>query len=380
MKQGHHYSNQEYQVIVAGPFPPPLNGQSLATQQLVEMLSAEFNVRSVNFGWLSGKEESGYTRLQSLHKSHATLREAVLTTPNAVLIYTALSGSLLGYLRNLYAFSRIIPQDTNVICPIHNGNVGELWEKQFVRPTVKLLLDRVTKFIALSETLTKRLTTVVPANRVEVVPNSIDKHVLVSDLEFEQKCRKAASRNELRVLFIGNMIRSKGYMDVVEAIHQLKVRGHKVCADFIGRWVHESDRKDFEKRVKLLGLHRIIRHHGGIVDRQRIKEFLLQADVFVLPSYYPYEAQPITIIEAINAGIPVVATNHAGIPEMIQDGVNGFLIEPHDPVSLTEKIIRFQDIEFWRKMSQEARRSFISSYHPDAVKKRWIELVYSVLI
>ena len=57
--------------------------------------------------------------------------------------------------------------------------------------------------------------------------------------------------------------------------------------------------------------------HGGVSERSIIKEFLNRADAFVLPTYYPIEAQPISIIEALNSGTPVIATNHASIPEMI---------------------------------------------------------------
>ena len=79
------------------------------------------------------------------------------------------------------------------------------------------------------------------------------------------------------------------------------------------------------------GLNAVITHHGGVTDRARIKALYLDADVFLLPSYYPTEAQPLTIIEALNAGTPVVVTRHSGIPEMVRGDKEALFVPPRAP-------------------------------------------------
>ena len=53
----------------------------------------------------------------------------------------------------------------------------------------------------------------------------------------------------------------------------------------------------------------------------------MQCDVFMLPTRYPNEGQPISILEAMGNGMTIITTNHAGIPDIVEDGVNGFVID-----------------------------------------------------
>jgi glycosyltransferase involved in cell wall biosynthesis len=84
-------------------------------------------------------------------------------------------------------------------------------------------------------------------------------------------------------------------------------------------------------KVKSLKLEDKIIFTGAIPNAAK---YLKAFDVFVLPS--EKEGLPYTIIEAMAAGLPIVASRVGGIPEMIKDGVNGFLINPHDPEALAE--------------------------------------------
>jgi len=66
----------------------------------------------------------------------------------------------------------------------------------------------------------------------------------------------------------------------------------------------------------------------------------ISADIFVLPSYYRFEAQPAVVIEAMAAGLPIVATDWAGLPEMVQDGVNGFIVPIAHPEAIADRILK----------------------------------------
>jgi len=64
----------------------------------------------------------------------------------------------------------------------------------------------------------------------------------------------------------------------------------------------------------------------------------MAADVFVLPTYY-FEGMPTAMLQALAAGLPVISTRAGGIPEVIQDGVHGFLVEPRAPEQLINKLL-----------------------------------------
>ena len=82
---------------------------------------------------------------------------------------------------------------------------------------------------------------------------------------------------------------------------------------------------------------------------------LRESDVFVLPSYF--EALPVGVLEAMACGVPVVATSVGGIPDVIEDRVNGLLVEPGQPDALARAIVTILTDDALRSRLREAARS-----------------------
>jgi glycosyltransferase involved in cell wall biosynthesis len=99
----------------------------------------------------------------------------------------------------------------------------------------------------------------------------------------------------------------------------------------------------------------------------------LEHDVFLLPTYYPSEAQPLTIIEALNAGCPVVATAHASIPNMVRDGVEGSLVPPRAPEAIADAVEVMRETGTWRSRSRAARARYVDRFSPQAVRRQWLD-------
>jgi glycosyltransferase involved in cell wall biosynthesis len=97
------------------------------------------------------------------------------------------------------------------------------------------------------------------------------------------------------------------------------------------------EREPLEELARSLDVHRQIDFLGW-QGRDQIKDLLSKCDVFVLPSRW--ESFGLVLLEALYCGIPVVATNVVGIPEVIEDGTNGLLVEPENPVALAAAIKR----------------------------------------
>ncbi|HLE56507.1 MAG TPA: glycosyltransferase, partial [Rhodothermia bacterium] len=182
-------------------------------------------------------------------------------------------------------------------------------------------------------------------------------------------------RSTFRLLYLGSMTPSKGWADAVLAAEILHKKGHSVQLDLVGRWETDADRAAFTDQVVRGGLNQIVHHHGAISDRSLLKEMYAASDAFVLPTYYPTEAQPLTIIEALNAGTPVISTHHAGIPEMMTDGQEGFLVAKKRPDEIAKAVERLLSYEAWRQRSVAARKRFETEFHPDRIAEKWLELV-----
>src|SRR5690606_7922929 len=124
-----------------------------------------------------------------------------------------------------------------------------------------------------------------------------------------------------------------------DALGELRARGHTdVEAHFAGAWPPGVSEAAFRDRLDVLGIADSTHVLGPVQDRTRIRRLLEDADAFVLPTYYPVEAQPFAIIEAMNAATPIVATSHASIPDYVHSGANGFLVGKQAPGEIADAL------------------------------------------
>ena len=122
----------------------------------------------------------------------------------------------------------------------------------------------------------------------------------------------------------------------------------------------------------------MVHHHGPVHERALVKEFHLGADAFVLPSYYPTEAQPVSIIEALSAGTPIITTDQGGIREMVSHGEEALMVPAKSPSAIADAIRQLTNPTAWLELSLRARKLFLEKYHPDVIRKQWIELIDSI--
>jgi len=133
-----------------------------------------------------------------------------------------------------------------------------------------------------------------------------------------------------RVVFVGRLVRAKGVQLLVEAMARLRTPG--VDLVFVG---DGPERPAVERLARRLGIDDRL-HITGFVPHRRVPAVLASADLLVLPSVY--EELGTVLIEAMHAGLPVVATCVGGIPEAIEHGVTGLLVEPGDAAGLATAI------------------------------------------
>jgi glycosyltransferase involved in cell wall biosynthesis len=139
----------------------------------------------------------------------------------------------------------------------------------------------------------------------------------------------------VKALFLGTVGPSKGAFDLLEALSLLKSNNNSLYLTFAGPEEREGDLFRVEKKLKELALEQVCRVAGPVYGAEKA-QLLSEAGVFVLPSYK--ECLPMAILEAMAAGLAVVTTPVGGIPEVVKEGYNGFLIAPGDVKALAEKL------------------------------------------
>ncbi len=105
----------------------------------------------------------------------------------------------------------------------------------------------------------------------------------------------------------------------------------------------------------------------------------LQADIFCFPTYYPPEAFPLVLLEAMQFGKPVVSTYEGAIPEIVDEGVTGFLVPPKDFHALSEKLeILIADSELRERMGKAGRMKFFEKYTVDIFERNLLKVFEEV--
>jgi glycosyltransferase involved in cell wall biosynthesis len=174
----------------------------------------------------------------------------------------------------------------------------------------------------------------------------------ISEPQIEARWRR---RKELRLLFVGNLIRRKGLHILLRALAELKQGGWSLRV--VGRTdVDRYYAQQLGNLSRRLGIAERVTFLGALSDEALRSEYQ-EADVLAVPSQY--EGFGIVYLEGMSFGLPCLATTSGAAGEMIQNGVEGFLIPPHDWQALSGKIRDFiEDPARLLQMSLSARRRF----------------------
>ena len=162
---------------------------------------------------------------------------------------------------------------------------------------------------------------------------------------------------DLQIVSVGSLIVMKGHATLIEACAILKEKGHAIRCEIIGEG---AERKNLERLINRAGMGGRIRL-AGPQPLSYIYEALGRADIFALLSKTSVsgyrDGMPIVILEAMAMGLPVVSTYISGIPEMVVDGVTGFLIHERDAAGAANAIERLiADAEFRKQFGEAGRK------------------------
>lgn len=371
------------QTIIVGRFPPPLDGQAYSTQVTAGLLDDgsrilhRVNVAVPEQEMLSAG--SAMHRIRHYMSTRKLVRKAITDAPDASVIWPSISPKPSGHLRDLVSIISAMKATTPILATVHHGDFHRLFERKATRQSARWLTARLRGIVFNSDVLSNRCAPWVPSHKRIVIPNTLGPDVHLTDAAFESARRTRTEGDPIQLLFLSGMIPSKGYNDVLEAVGILHKESFPVEATFIGRWPDVAAKETFMRRVSELGVDNIVHHLGGLSDRAEIQRHYLNADIFLLPTTYPTEAQPLTIVEALNAGTPVISTAHASIPEMIEDGRSGCLVPPHDPLAIAEVVKQFKPLSVQHRFSTEARARYVSYFHPNVIKAKWLEVIDTYL-
>ena len=210
----------------------------------------------------------------------------------------------------------------------------------------------------------------VAANRINVQHNSIRPEQPVSVEEIEAlKTRLGITREERVLLAVGRLSSEKAHADLLQAVSLLP----EVAPGISARLVIVGDgpeRGRLEEAVASLGLVDRVTFIGQVSD---VRPYYAAADALVLPSHT--EGSPYVLLEAMAAGLPVVATAVGGIPEMVEDETSALLVAPRDARLMAWAIARIlTDDELAQRLAMNASALAATRYSPEAYFRSLVEI------
>lgn len=169
--------------------------------------------------------------------------------------------------------------------------------------------------------------------------------------------------NPFMILCVGTLHEVKGQPYLIEACRLLQERGYTFECHFVG---DGPDRKLLNELVEQAGLSSKVRFHGRLT-RDEIVRLLLDADVLTVPSVPTRDGRregiPVVLMEAMGSGVPVIASNLSGIPELVNDLLTGLLVPPRDARFLADALERYiQDPGLRRRLGNAGRAKVVEEF------------------
>ena len=244
----------------------------------------------------------------------------------------------------LYGIPAVVAKKTLKIPYVVWGQGSDVYlPGRFTRMTSKPILQNADAVLALTEDMKEKMREIYE-REISIVSNGID-------LEGFKISPGGKERDSAKtIIFVGRLHPVKGVQYLIEAMATVHQEMPDVKLVIVG---DGAERSRLEELAEILDLKSCIQF-AGQVPQERIPQMMHQADVFALPSLS--ESFGIVNLEAMAAGLPIVATNVGGIPDIVEDGVNGYLVNAKNPDEIADRILMLmQNSEMREKISANNR-------------------------
>ena len=377
------------ETILVGSLPPPLTGQTIALQIASEgFQERRLPHRVIDLSGRTHTRPEGGLSLRRLKQLLKPFCKALVLLTGRKILYLSATQNWAGFLRDSVFILLATLGRQRIVIHLQGGNYDGFYGS--LRPiqqyAVRSVLNQVDSILILGNCLYGMFDFHPPFKKKT--------HVLFNGLPYgmeetprEPKRLPTEGECRPRLLYLSNLIVSKGYLQVLEALDILvHDRGLDLECHFCGSFVLASDicpyttpeeaESDFLYRVEKSGLSQHALWHGPIEGNKKLR-FLRDSHFFLLPTRYIYEAQPVSIIEALAFGLVVISTRHRTIPEMVEGEGIAELVpfdEPMEIAKVVESHIR-NPVKFL-KMSRSSMTRYRSTFTREQHLNRLTSLIF----
>jgi len=287
-------------ILIVGPFPPPVHGYSIVTAFVAERLAAVANVETVNIAPDSLVRDRRY-HAQRIRRAVRSLWRLIAARHHCRRLYFAIAGGAgIVYDLPLALVARLLGYSIHI--HHHSFSYINRWNRWTA--LLVAIAGRATTHICLSAGMARRLGALYPqASRALVLSNA----ALIPPGP-----ARAARNGPIRLGFLSNLIPEKGVDTAIAVATELRNGNRDIVLAVAGPALDAETDALMARTQRALGA--AFTYHGAVYGAEKAA-FLDSLDVLLFPTRYANEAQPLVVLEALAAGIPVLATNRGAIAE-----------------------------------------------------------------
>jgi glycosyltransferase involved in cell wall biosynthesis len=363
------------QLVVIGPTPPPFHGVAVMTRYIVEALD-ELGLCAGHLDTRDPRPVETLNRLDAtnviLAVRHARQLHRILRLRTAADVLLPISQGTWGFLRDAVLVLVTRLHGRQVILQLHGGGLADFHRRSPapMRWLIRAVFGQAHQAWALTPGLCSQFDGLVVQRRVRRVEN------VTQDTALSAEPPGGGHREAggLRVLFLSNILIEKGCLDVVAIVRHLADggRGWEV------RLAGPADSRVAERLQREIsglppGAARVA--VVGPCDGDAKDMQYRWADVFLYPTRLR-EGQPLVLLEAMAAGLPIVATQIGGIPDTVRHGAEGLLVPRGDVAGFSDALLRLASNKDLRgSLGRGARGRYEKCYRPERLRRDLAELL-----
>lgn len=366
-------------ILVYGVLPPPYHGVAEMTKNILKALeNSKYECFFINNHYSRSISEIGRNKLNKIIVFTKIIIKSIRTIRKQKIewVYYPISTWKWSFIRDavLLKILRCFA-GPKIILHFHGVGIKDLYSKNIVfKKIVRHTLVNAKGYIVLGTRLKDDINMCIDNSLIQVVPNGIEKAECKNSFLLKDK-----QLGEARLLYLSNLMYSKGIDTAVESINILvKDYGCKnMLLTAAGKWIDTDTKLKIEKYIKANRLDSYIRFAGEKINKEKWDLFI-NSDIFIFPTRY--ESFGLVNLEAMQFGLPVITTNVGAIPEVIKDGINGFLVNPDDSRALADKIfLLINNEQLMGSIRENNIRDFNRFYTAQKFSKRFLKALDEII-
>ena len=274
-----------------------------------------------------------------------------------------------GYKADIYGFLATRFRGTPIVATCHNWTRADASLK-FYAKVDRYLLRYFQKLVSVSEELTLSLAKArIRRGNIVTIANGVS----VSEFDQAVPVLRAELGNPASIVgTVARMVPEKGIPEILDAARAVLQAFPSTIFVFAG---DGPQRMEFEARARELGIAASVRFLG---HREDMRDVYQSFDIFLLPSHF--EGMPMSVLEAMAAGVPVVTTPVGGLKDLVRDGRTGLSVPIGDAASLSRAIQRLlADVDFRRRLGRAGKKEIEASYSVEHMAHQYLNVYKEAL-